>query len=318
MPASRLLFRSRRLVVDMKKPSPGAILVEDERIHSLPEYDAPAPDGAEIVDFGSLALMAGLVDFRSRGDAAAALAGGVTTVVEDEPGAKDAVLNVRLGSEDDLRSEMKAAAQFGRPVLVHADWNAAALELVARLCAETGCRTHAVRLSAAEALPVAAAAKRRGLPLTAGTCSQFLTFTAEDKRADGVESPQPPARPRANRELLWLGLRDGTLDMIASDDAPGAPELALPAAWTGFSARHGTLPSLSRLLSDAPARLAGLRRKGKLAPGFDADLVAWDPDASFVVKNKFTPYAGRALRGVVRSVIRRGRRVYDRATGAVS
>jgi allantoinase len=72
-------------------------------------------------------------------------------------------------------------------------------------------------------------------------------------------------------------------------------------------------------MSTAPARLAGLaHRKGRLAPGYDADLVVFDPDATFTVepatlqhRHKLTPYAGRTLRGVVRQTFVRGRSAFD-------
>ena len=267
--------------------------------------------------------------------------------------------------EADLRAAMQVLAKLGLPLLLHAElceaaaapaspaapsykgfldsrpcaWETAAIALAIRLCEETGCRTHIVHLSAAEALPAVAAAKKRGLPLTAETCGHYLTFAAEEI-ADGRTEFKcaPPIRGRENREALWAALRDGTLDMVVSDHSPCVPELkkqatgdftaawggisglqfTLPAVWTGLSARGGTLPELSRLVSEAPAKLAGLSRKGRLAPGGDADLIAWDPDASFVVtpqlvrhRHALTPYAGRSLRGAVRSVLLRGRRAFD-------
>lgn len=291
MSASRLLVKSLRLVVDLKKPRPGAVLVEDGVVAALAEHDAPAPAGAEVIDYGDLALMAGLVDGRARPGETPSFAAGFTAIAPTgtvEPLSKDALVS---------------AAAEGRTAFVSADWSPEAVALAAGLCAETGARVHLAGFADGAALPALKSAKSKGLPLTADVMTRDLTFAAEEK-AEGV-------RPRANRELLWIALRDGVLDMIAPDERPRLPQYALPSAWAGFGVRHGTIPSLSRLMCEVPARLAGLTRKGKLAPGFDADLIAWDPDASFVAKK--APYEGRVLRGVVRSAIAGGKRVYDRA-----
>jgi allantoinase len=96
-------------------------------------------------------------------------------------------------------------------------------------------------------------------------------------------------------------------------------ELALAAVWTGARVRGFTPADVSRWMSRDPARLARLdNRKGLIRQGNDADLVVWDPDAEFVVdaarlqqRHKLTPYAGRRLRGIVRTTFLRGRRIWD-------
>jgi allantoinase len=209
-----------------------------------------------------------------------------------------------------------------------------AIALLVRLSRELGARVHIVHLATAEALPLLREA-RRHLPVTVETCPHYLTFAAEEI-PDGALAFKcaPPIRSRENRERLWDALREGLIDLVATDHSPSPPELkqggfraawggiaslqlALPAVWTGARERGFSLPDLARWMSGNPARLAGLANKGAIEPGFDADLVIWEPEASVRVepealqhRHKLTPYAGRMLDGVVRRTLLRGETVY--------
>jgi allantoinase len=212
-----------------------------------------------------------------------------------------------------------------------------AIAQLVTLCREYGTRMHVVHLATEAALPLLAEARVEGLPITVETCPHYLTFAAEDI-TDGATlfKCAPPIRGRATREALWRALESGAIDFIASDHSPCPPEmktdgdflqawggiasleLSLPAVWTGASERGVPLARLAEWLSAAPARLAGIDgRKGSIAPGKDADLVIWNPDAEFTVdeaslhqRHKRTPYAGRRLRGRVIATYARGRLVY--------
>ena len=223
------------------------------------------------------------------------------------------------------------------------DSEVAAVRLVLQLARETGCRVHIVHLSSADALDALAAARSEGVPVTVETCPHYLTFAAEDIPGGGTEYKcAPPIRERQNRERLWQGLRDGIIDQVVSDHSPCTPglkhkdagdfiaawggiasvQLALPAVWTGARQRGFGVQDLARWMCARPALLAGLSdRKGSLEVGMDADLVVWQPDASFTVeasmihhRHKLTPYLGRRLFGVVRRTIVRGETVYDDGT----
>jgi allantoinase len=209
-----------------------------------------------------------------------------------------------------------------------------AIELIVRLMRECPTRVHIVHLSSARSLDVVRAARAEGLPLTVETCPHYLTFAAEEIPDGATEFKcAPPIRGRDEREALWRALIAGDIDSIASDHSPCPPEmkatqgdffaswggiaslqLELAAVWTGARQRGASIADVSRWMSTAPATLSGLSRKGSLAPGYDADLVIWDPEALFAVESSrledrhhITPYDGRELFGVVRRTFVRGR-----------
>ncbi len=198
----------------------------------------------------------------------------------------------------------------------------------------TGARAHLLHLSSSDALPMIATAKRDGVDLTVETCPHYLTLLAEEV-PDGATAFKccPPVREASNREALWAGLVDGTIDFIVSDHSPSTLDLKdlengdFGVAWGGISSlqlglsliwtearRRGIgLERVVDWMATRPARRVGLRSKGTLALGFDADLAVFAPDDAFVVdagrlhhKNPITPYQGRALSGRVRRTYLRG------------
>ncbi|MGQ0760529.1 MAG: allantoinase AllB [Acidobacteriota bacterium] len=214
-----------------------------------------------------------------------------------------------------------------------------AIATMIRLCRETGCRVHVVHHSSADALPMLRRAKSFGLPITAETCPHYLHFAAEEI-PDGATKFKccPPIRERENREHLWDALRDGTIDFVVSDHSPCPPEmklpdegdfmnawggisslqLRLPIMWTEARARGFTIEDLVRWLCREPARQVGLKIKGAIKDGYDADIVIWNPDREFKVeramlhhRHKLTPYHGEVLRGTVEKTFLRGQMVYD-------
>ncbi len=198
----------------------------------------------------------------------------------------------------------------------------------------TGARAHILHLSSSDALPMIAEARRDGVRITTETCPHYLTFAAEEIPAGATQFKCcPPIREAANRERLWQGLADGTIDCIVSDHSPCTPELkrldlgdfaqawggisslqlGLSDVWTEARRRGFSLPDVVRWMAERPAQLAGLQRKGRIEPGYDADFCVFAPDDGFVVdpatlfhRNPITPYAGRRLDGVVRSTWLRG------------
>jgi allantoinase len=214
-----------------------------------------------------------------------------------------------------------------------------AIRMMLSLCREYGFRLHIVHLSTAMALPELQAARAEALPVTVETCPHYLHFAAADiLDAATLFKCAPPIRSRENREALWQGLRDGVIDFVATDHSPCPPAMkrleegsfrtawggiaslsvALSVVWTEAARRGFTLLDIARWMAEGPAQLAGCdARKGCIATGYDADLVAFDSEASFRVtaerlhyRHPQSPYMGETLRGVVKATYLRGQLVF--------
>jgi allantoinase len=214
-----------------------------------------------------------------------------------------------------------------------------AIELMLALCREYSFRLHIVHLATGVALEKLRAARAEGLPVSVETCPHYLHLDAE-MIADGATKNKcaPPIRSRANREQLWQGLRDGVVDFVVTDHSPCPPamkklesgsfrdawggiaslSLALPVMWTEARHRGFELSDIVRWMAEKPAKLAGCdRRKGRLAVGYDADFVVFDPETKFTVtenrlhhRHAVSPYLGETLCGAVKKTYLRGRKVF--------
>jgi allantoinase len=201
--------------------------------------------------------------------------------------------------------------------------------------ARHGARVHILHLASASALPLIAAARADGVLVSAETCPHYLSFCAEQVPDGATEFKCcPPIRDAANRDGLWAGLAGGLIGAVVSDHSPCPPglkqwesgdfgaawggisslQLGLPAVWTQARPRGHGLDDVVRWMAAGPAALAGLATKGAIAPGRDADVVAFDDTAAFTVdparlchRHPVTPYAGQTLTGVVRRTWLRGR-----------
>ncbi|AXC11779.1 Allantoinase [Acidisarcina polymorpha] len=253
-----------------------------------------------------------------------------------------------------VHAELAAPLEEAEASLADADWTkyatylasrpdeaeVSAIRLLIDLCREFKTPIHIVHLSSAQALAILGDARSEGLPITVETCPHYLHFAAE-QIPDGATlfKCAPPIRNKINQNCLWEALLSGVIDFVASDHSPCPLEmkrhdtgdfkqawggiaglsLSLPVLWTELRLRGLPLTYVGRWMAEAPAKLAGLSgRKGKIAAGFDADLVVFDPEAAFTVtperlhfRHSVSPYVGENLFGTVKATFLRGSRVFS-------
>jgi allantoinase len=227
----------------------------------------------------------------------------------------------------------------GRPKQIEND----AIVSVISAARATRARAHVVHLSSSDGVELIRRAQQDGVAVTVETCPHYLALAAEEVPDGATEfKTAPPIREAANADVLWQGLRDGTIGMVVSDHSPCSAEMkhrdtgdfaaafggsaslqiSLPVVWTAARSRGFGIEDVVRWMSSGPARLTRMRRKGRIAAGYDADFCVLAPDETFVVdpgslhhKQQLTAFAGRTLHGVVHQTWLRGERIADAARG---
>lgn len=212
-----------------------------------------------------------------------------------------------------------------------------AVEAVSRACILsewTGARIHILHISSADELRPLREAKARGVEVTGETCPQYLMLSSDDyARFGGVIRVNPPVREKSNQEPIWAALKDGTIDMIATDHAPHTPEektrndiwsvdcgfpgveTQMPAMLTAMNEGRMSISDYVRWSSLNPAKRWGLYpRKGAIQVGSDADIAIVDAGRSWTIddaktqsRSKISPWHGRAVKGLPIHTIVRGR-----------
>ncbi|HIY73089.1 MAG TPA: dihydroorotase [Candidatus Intestinimonas merdavium] len=206
----------------------------------------------------------------------------------------------------------------------------------AMLAEETGAAVHICHISTAGSVDIVRQFKKRGTHITCETCPQYFTLTEDEVLSQGAMARvNPPLRTKQDMEAIIAGLKDGTIDAIATDHAPhSAQEKArtlteAPSGMVGLeTALAVTLTALYHTgemdLSDIlkkmtfnPACILGIP-KGRLSLGGEADFTIFDPNEvwtvdpeQFASKGRNTPFAGRELKGKVKYTIVGGKLVYE-------
>jgi dihydroorotase len=237
------------------------------------------------------------------------------------------------------RREQRLRATGRTEAIAHLDARPAvvAVEAVARaaiLAEWTGARIHVLHISSAAELRPLAEAKARGVDITGETCPHYLLLSTKDyEEFGGVIRVNPPVREVANQLPLWAALMDGTIDIIATDHAPHAPEektradiwtvdcgfpgveTQMPLMLTEVSRGRATIQDYVRWSAESPAKIWGLYpRKGTLTVGSDADIAIVDlnrewtiDDALIQSRSKISPWHGRKATALPIHTLVRGR-----------
>ena len=263
----------------------------------------------------------------------ATLKGRCIAFSDDGSGVQDAAV---------MRSAMQLAARedclivahcedLSQPTAAEMEWRQIERDLA--LAAETGCRYHVCHISTRRSVELIRAAKARGVRVTCETAPHYLTLCEADVRDDGRFKMNPPIHTADDREALIEGLRDGTVDVVATDHAPHTAEeksrgfagslngivgleTAFPVLYTHLvETGRISLERLVEAMSMAPRRI--FRIGGGLAAGEKADLALIDTRSdytlcseTFLSKGRSTPFEGWKVRGRVLLTLKNGNIVW--------
>jgi allantoinase len=260
---------------------------------------------------------------------AACLGLPVAVHAENEETTKTLAQRLIQANQNDVRAFLAS-----RPVAAEVE----AIRRAGRMARETGCRLHVVHISSGSGVAAALEARAAGADISLETCPHYLFFTGDDMlRLGAVAKCAPPLRSSHEREALWRALLRGDIDIVGSDHSPCAPELKQRSSffevWGGIAGVQSTLPvmldrgvqarglaleHLAAITASNGARRFRIAGKGKIEPGFHADLALVDlraiedirPEA-LLNRHPVSPYIGQTLRGCVRATFRRGERIWS-------
>ena len=206
----------------------------------------------------------------------------------------------------------------------------------AMLAEETGAHVHICQVSTAKSVDIIRRMKKRGAPITCETCPQYFTLTEDEVLTQGsLARVNPPLRTAKDVKGILAGLKDGTIDVIATDHAPHSAEekarplTRAPSGMIGletslaitltalYHTKKMDLPAIIRRMTTNPSDILHLP-KGRMSLGVDADLTIFDPDEEWTIdpeqfasKARNTPFAGQKVKGRVKYTIVGGRIIYQ-------
>ena len=220
-----------------------------------------------------------------------------------------------------------------RPIEAELD----AIERAVDFAGETGAKLHIVHVSSGSGVARALEGRARGVDVSVETCPHYLFFTDRDLDMLGVAAKcAPPLRNHGERAALWEKVVGGSVGLVASDHSPVEPSMKkagdFRTSWGGVAGVQSTLAVLCKrgcdgrrlrfehiagLVAANPASRFRIARKGALAPGYDADLMLFDPSRSYrlesghlLQRHKMSPYLGFDFTGTVVRTIRRGETIF--------
>ncbi len=205
----------------------------------------------------------------------------------------------------------------------------------AMLAEETGSKVHICHVTTARSVDIIRKMKKKGVPITCETCPHYFTLTEDEVLRQGaLARVNPPLRTKADVHGIIAGLKDGTIDAIASDHAPHSveeksrPLARAPSGMIGletslaitltqlYHTKKLDLPGVIRRMSTNPADILHISR-GRMSLSAVADLVIFDPDEAWTIdperfasKARNTPFAGWKVKGRVKYTIAKGRVIY--------
>ena len=329
---------------------------------TMPNLD-PVPDSAEHLQVQ--------LDAIERGAAIKVLPYGAITVGEkgEKLADMEAISDKVCAFSDDgkgvqndemMRDAMTAAKRLGKIIVAHCEDNSLLfggyihdgeyakahghrgissaseykqIERDLRLAEETGCAYHVCHISTKESVELIRQAKARGINVTCETAPHYLVLCDEDMQEDGRFKMNPPLRSREDKEALIEGIKDGTIDMIATDHAPHSAEekgrglekslmgvvgleTAFPVLYTELVTKNIiTLDRLVELMSFKPKERFGIDTKNDFAVFDIGEAYKINPE-DFLSMGRATPFAGREVFGRCLLTVHNGKVVYkaeDRA-----